>query len=115
MGREANGMIPWGRDRWTRRLEVYPQVVDACEKERGVPSRLIKTDRREAGKEGTLVDVRLLSVGEVYDEGSSATCSPGAKFKDRIDVTDDDNNQRQRDDRRRARRLMIIHCITHKI
>jgi hypothetical protein len=33
--------------------ELYPDVVDACEEVGGVPSRLIKTDRREAGKEGT--------------------------------------------------------------
>jgi hypothetical protein len=33
--------------------ELYPEVVDAREEEGGVPSRLIKTDRREAGKEGT--------------------------------------------------------------
>jgi hypothetical protein len=38
-------------------LELYPDVVDACEEEGGVPSRLIKTDRREAGKEGTLLAV----------------------------------------------------------
>ena len=28
--------------------ELYPEVVDAGEEEGGVPSRLIKTDRREA-------------------------------------------------------------------
>jgi hypothetical protein len=33
--------------------ELYPEVVDACEEEGGVPSRLLKTDRRKAGKEGT--------------------------------------------------------------
>jgi hypothetical protein len=33
--------------------ELYPEVVDAREEEGGVPSRLTKTDRREAGKEGT--------------------------------------------------------------
>jgi len=33
--------------------ELYPEVVDRDEEEGGVPSRLIKTDRREAGKEGT--------------------------------------------------------------
>jgi putative GTP pyrophosphokinase len=33
--------------------ELYPKVVDAFEKEGGVPSRLLKTDRRKAGKEGT--------------------------------------------------------------
>jgi putative endonuclease len=33
--------------------ELYPEVVDACEEEGGVPSRLMKTDRRKAGKEGT--------------------------------------------------------------
>jgi len=33
--------------------ELYPEVVDAREEEGGVPSRLMKTDRREAGKEGT--------------------------------------------------------------
>src|SRR3954468_15138681 len=34
-------------------IELYPEVVDAGEEEGGVPSRLIKTDRREAEKEGT--------------------------------------------------------------
>src|SRR5881397_1373461 len=33
--------------------ELYPDVVDAPEEQGGVPSRLIKTDRREAAKEGT--------------------------------------------------------------
>ena len=33
--------------------ELYPEVVDALEEEGGVPSRLIKTDRLKAGKEGT--------------------------------------------------------------
>jgi hypothetical protein len=33
--------------------ELYPEVVDACEEEGGVPSRLTKTDRLKAGKEGT--------------------------------------------------------------
>jgi hypothetical protein len=33
--------------------ELYPEVVDAGEDEGGVPSRLIKTDRRKAEKEGT--------------------------------------------------------------
>src|SRR4051812_30211074 len=33
--------------------ELYPEVVDAPEAEGGVPSRLTKTDRREAAKEGT--------------------------------------------------------------
>src|SRR4051812_48295062 len=33
--------------------ELYPEVVDAPEEEGGVPSRLTKTDRREAAKEGT--------------------------------------------------------------
>jgi hypothetical protein len=33
--------------------ELYPEVVDAREEEGGVPSRLTKTDRRKAGKEGT--------------------------------------------------------------
>jgi hypothetical protein len=33
--------------------ELYPEVVDACEEEGGVPSRLMKTDRLKAGKEGT--------------------------------------------------------------
>jgi hypothetical protein len=35
------------------REELYPDVVDGPEEEAGVPSRLIKTDRREAAKEGT--------------------------------------------------------------
>ncbi len=35
------------------RSELYPEVVDAREEEGGVPSRLTKTDRRKAGKEGT--------------------------------------------------------------
>jgi BAAT / Acyl-CoA thioester hydrolase C terminal len=35
------------------RLELYPNVVDGPEEEGGVPSRLIKTDRRKAEKEGT--------------------------------------------------------------
>jgi hypothetical protein len=34
--------------------EIYPDVVDGgAEEKGGVPSRLRKTDRREAGKEGT--------------------------------------------------------------
>jgi site-specific DNA recombinase len=33
--------------------ELYPRVVDRDEEGGGVPSRLIKTDRREGGKEGT--------------------------------------------------------------
>jgi hypothetical protein len=33
--------------------ELYPDVVDGWRKEGGVPSRLTKTDRRKAGKEGT--------------------------------------------------------------
>jgi hypothetical protein len=33
--------------------ELYPNVVDGPEEEGGVPSRLIKTDRRKAEKEGT--------------------------------------------------------------
>src|SRR4051812_1947332 len=36
-----------------KRRELYPDVVDAPEEEGGVPSRLIKTDRCEAAKEGT--------------------------------------------------------------
>ncbi len=34
-------------------IELYPEVVDGDEEEGGVPSRLIKTDRRKAEKEGT--------------------------------------------------------------
>jgi len=33
--------------------EIYPDVVDGLENEGGVPSRLLKTDRRKAEKEGT--------------------------------------------------------------
>jgi transposase len=33
--------------------ELYPNVVDGSEEEGGVPSRLLKTDRRKAEKEGT--------------------------------------------------------------
>jgi hypothetical protein len=33
--------------------ELYPNVVDGPEEEGGVPSRLLKTDRRKAEKEGT--------------------------------------------------------------
>src|SRR3954454_12712764 len=33
--------------------ELYPDVVDGLEEEGGVPSRLLKTDRRKAEKEGT--------------------------------------------------------------
>jgi hypothetical protein len=33
--------------------ELYPEVVDGVEEEGGVPSRLLKTDRRKAEKEGT--------------------------------------------------------------
>ncbi len=33
--------------------ELYPEVVDACEEEGGVPSRLIKTDAGDGRQEGT--------------------------------------------------------------
>jgi hypothetical protein len=36
-----------------RERELYPNVVDAPEKEGGVPSRLIKTDAGEGRQEGT--------------------------------------------------------------
>jgi putative transposase len=43
--------------------------VDGVEKKGGVPSRLIKTDRRKAGKEGTPVtNVRTLPIGESNEE-----------------------------------------------
>jgi putative transposase len=43
--------------------------VDGDEEEGGVPSRLIKTDRRKAGKEGTpMTNVRTLPVGEGNEE-----------------------------------------------
>src|SRR5512135_3750418 len=52
--------------------ELYPEVVDACEEEGGVPSRLTKTDRREGGKgRHAMVDVRRLPVGE--DNGARVT------------------------------------------
>ncbi len=45
--------------------ELYPEVVDGPEDEGGVPSRLIKTDRRKAEKEGTPCKMfRRLPVGE---------------------------------------------------
>ncbi|HET9126248.1 MAG TPA: hypothetical protein VFN65_15325, partial [Solirubrobacteraceae bacterium] len=49
---------------------IYPDVVDdGGEKEGGVPSRLIKTDRRRAGKEGTpMTNVRTLPVEEHNEE-----------------------------------------------
>jgi hypothetical protein len=34
-------------------LELYPDVVDACEEEGGVPSRLLKTDAGVGRQEGT--------------------------------------------------------------
>jgi hypothetical protein len=37
---------------WNR-LELYPDVVDACEGEGGVPSRLLKTDAGVGRQEGT--------------------------------------------------------------
>ena len=33
--------------------ELYPDVVDACEEEGGVPSRLLKTDAGDGRQEGT--------------------------------------------------------------
>ena len=33
--------------------ELYPEVVDACEEEGGVPSRLMKTDAGDDRQEGT--------------------------------------------------------------
>jgi len=43
--------------------------VDGVEEKGGVPSRLIKTDRRKAGKEGTpMTNVRTLPVGEDNEE-----------------------------------------------
>ena len=33
--------------------ELYPEVVDACEEEGGVPSRLIKTEAGDGRQEGT--------------------------------------------------------------
>src|SRR5665648_748585 len=45
--------------------ELYPEVVDACEEEGGVPSRLLKTDAGDGRQEGTpMEDVRRLPVGE---------------------------------------------------
>jgi hypothetical protein len=35
------------------RGELYPEVVDACEGEGGVPSRLMKTDAGDGRQEGT--------------------------------------------------------------
>ena len=35
------------------RLELYPEVVDACEEEGGVPSRLLKTEAGVGRQEGT--------------------------------------------------------------
>jgi hypothetical protein len=37
----------------TSLLELYPDVVDACEEEGGVPSRLLKTDAGDGRQEGT--------------------------------------------------------------
>ena len=45
LGSEIEGMAG--------RQELYPDVVDGCEEEGGVPSRLIKTDAGHAGEEGT--------------------------------------------------------------
>jgi hypothetical protein len=43
--------------------------VDGVEEKGGVPSRLIKTDRLKAGKEGTpMMNVRTLPVGEGNEE-----------------------------------------------
>jgi putative transposase len=43
--------------------------VDGVEEKGGVPSRLIKTDRRKAGKEGTpMTNVRMLPVGDGNEE-----------------------------------------------
>ena len=52
---EARGevLIPLLQDLARDQKELYPEVVDAREEEGGVPSRLTKTDRRKAGKEGT--------------------------------------------------------------
>jgi hypothetical protein len=47
------GLIPQRESTPPLYYELYPEVVDAREEEGGVPSRLTKTDRREAGKEGT--------------------------------------------------------------
>ena len=47
------GILPGTLTLGTDNGELYPDVVDACDEDGGVPSRLIKTDRREAGKEGT--------------------------------------------------------------
>ena len=33
--------------------ELYPEVVDACEEEGGVPSRLLKTEAGDGRQEGT--------------------------------------------------------------
>jgi hypothetical protein len=59
-------------------MELYPDVVDAREEEGGVPSRLIKTDRREAGKEGTPWRMFAGSPsGRKLRLGSRSTISPG--------------------------------------
>jgi hypothetical protein len=49
-GREnALLLVPWP----PAHAELYPGVVDGLEEEGGVPSPLLKTDRRKAEKEGT--------------------------------------------------------------
>ena len=53
--------------------ECRRAITECCgrraEEEGGVPSRLIKTDRLEAGKEGTpMTNVRTLPVGESNEE-----------------------------------------------
>ncbi len=47
-------------------VELYPEVVDVSEKEDGVPSRLIKTDRPRGAEKGrhAMVDVRRLPAAE---------------------------------------------------
>ena len=42
-----------GLDVHARSTELYPDVVDACEKEGGVPSRLLKTEAGVGRQEGT--------------------------------------------------------------
>jgi hypothetical protein len=77
--------------------------VDGIEKKGGVPSRLIKTDRLKAGKEGTpMTNVRTLSVGEGNEEITLALdelAREGARRMiaaalraDGIKVTDDNTN-----------------------
>ena len=47
--RELEAVVHW----LALRYELYPEVVDACEEEGGVPSRLLKTDAGDSRREGT--------------------------------------------------------------